>query len=88
MDHDGIARHLAKDLRPEGLNVFTLHTEIEGRHHAPALAHLLKAWSALGWTFETLQETAARAATGEVPVCLMERGTALGRAGWMSAQGS
>ena len=87
MDRDGIAAHLTRDLRPEGLNVFTLHTEIEGRHHAPTLLELLKRWSGEGWSFETLGETAARWAATSIPVCVLERGTAAGRAGWMSVQG-
>jgi len=88
MDPGGIARRLSRDLRADGLNVFTLHTEIEGRHHAPLLVDLLKRWSGEGWTFETLGEAAARAAADGVPVCALERGTAEGRAGWMSVQGA
>jgi peptidoglycan/xylan/chitin deacetylase (PgdA/CDA1 family) len=87
MDRDGMAARLTRHLDPSGLNVFTLHTEIEGRHHAPALLHLLQRWSAEGFAFETLGETAARAAAQGAPVCVLERGTAPGRAGWMSVQG-
>jgi peptidoglycan/xylan/chitin deacetylase (PgdA/CDA1 family) len=87
MDREGMASRLTRELDPAGLNVFTLHTEIEGRHHAPLLLDLLKRWSGEGFAFETLGETAARAAAGGAPVCALERATAEGRAGWMSVQG-
>jgi hypothetical protein len=51
------------------------------------LLDLLKRWSGEGFAFETLGETAARAAAGGAPVCALERATAEGRAGWMSVQG-
>ncbi|HYV86586.1 MAG TPA: polysaccharide deacetylase family protein [Patescibacteria group bacterium] len=87
MDEAAILERLTRALVPEGLNVFTLHTEIEGRHHAPALLALLRRWSGEGWTFETLGETAERALRAEVPACPMTRGGVEGRAGWLSVQG-
>ena len=87
MKEASIGDRLSRGLDPEGLNVLTLHTEIEGRHHAPTLLALLRRFSADGWTFETLGETAERALRTELPLCPMTRGTVEGRAGWLSVQG-
>ena len=87
MSEPSIVERLSLGLDPAGLNVLTLHTEIEGRHHAPTLLTLLRRWSADGWTFETLGETAGRALQADVPLCAMTRGTVEGRAGWLSIQG-
>lgn len=87
MSDASIAQRLSLGLDPQGLNVLTLHTEIEGRHHAPTILALLRHWSDEGWTFETLGETAARALRTDLPLCAMTRGTVEGRAGWLSVQG-
>jgi undecaprenyl phosphate-alpha-L-ara4FN deformylase len=87
MSDDAIIERLSRGLDPAGLNVLTLHTEIEGRHHAPTLLALLRRWNAEGWTFETLHETARRSQDADVPVCAMTRGEVEGRAGWLSVQG-
>jgi peptidoglycan/xylan/chitin deacetylase (PgdA/CDA1 family) len=87
MNEASIGERLSRGLDPEGLNVLTLHTEIEGRHHAPTLLALLRRFSADGWTFETLGETAERARRSALPLCAMTRGTVEGRAGWLSVQG-
>jgi peptidoglycan/xylan/chitin deacetylase (PgdA/CDA1 family) len=87
MDDAAMVARLTGGLRPEGLNVLTIHTEIEGRHHAGTLETLLRLWIAEGWTFETLGEAAERAASGAIPVCRMDRAVVEGRGGWVSIQG-
>jgi undecaprenyl phosphate-alpha-L-ara4FN deformylase len=88
MSDERIVVTLTGGLRPEGLNVFTIHTEVEGRHHAALFEAILRRWLAEGWIFETLAEVAARAAAGPPPpVCVLEPGEIPGRPGWVSVQG-
>jgi peptidoglycan/xylan/chitin deacetylase (PgdA/CDA1 family) len=88
MTPEGILAALTRALVPARLNVFTIHTEVEGRHHAALFEEILKRWLAGGWIFETLGAVAARAAADPaLPVCRLERGEVPGRAGWVSMQG-
>ncbi len=81
---------LASGLHPDRLNVFTIHTEVEGRHHAALFETILRRFISDGWTFETLGEIAARvtvrAAVPPPPVCRLERADLPGRPGWVSVQ--
>src|SRR5439155_23274204 len=88
MTPDRIAAALTAAPRPEGLNVFAVHTEVEGRHHAALFETILRRWQGEGWTFETLETAAARAtAACGPPLCSLERSEVAGRAGWVSTQG-
>lgn len=88
MSRGGLVDRIATALRPGELNVFTLHTEIEGRHHASVLEALLRRWREEGWEFETLAEAARRIRQApRLAVCDLLRGSVEGRAGWVSTQG-
>ncbi len=87
MTSGGILAALTRGLAPGGLNVFTVHTEVEGRHHAGLFEEILKRWLGEGWTFEKLGEVAARAAADPaLPACGLEKVEVPGRAGWVSMQ--
>ncbi len=91
MTEDRIVETLTSGLHPDGLNVFTIHTEVEGRHHAALFETILRRFMADGWTFETLGDVAsrvtARATAGAPPsICRLERAELPGRPGWVSVQ--
>ena len=72
-------------LRP-GLNVFTLHAEVEGGPLLEAFRDFLRHAAR---TIETvrLDEAAATAAAGRVPTCPVGRSRVAGRSGWVAVQG-
>ncbi len=92
MTPEQINENLTRALRPEGLNVFTVHTEVEGRHHAPLFESIMRRWLREGWAFEPLVAAAEpardpRGAGRSGALCRMERGELGGRPGWVSVQG-
>lgn len=58
---DTFAERIAARLRPGALNVFTLHTEAEGRAYADVFEDFLRRVAAAGGTFVTHEQVAARA---------------------------
>jgi undecaprenyl phosphate-alpha-L-ara4FN deformylase len=74
-------------LRP-GLNVFTLHAEVEGGSLLGTFAEFLGRLRRVGAALITLDEAAARiSATGDgVPVASVTRGRIDGRSGWVASQ--
>ena len=82
-----ILETLTEGLEPAGLNLFAVHTEVEGRHAAPLFETVLRGWLEDGWRFETVGDAAARAAADPAtPLCRLVPGELPGRAGWMSLQ--
>jgi len=82
-----IIETLTEGLEPAGLNLFAVHTEVEGRHAAPLFETVLRGWLEDGWSFETVGDAAARAAADPAtPLCRLVPGELPGRAGWMSLQ--
>ena len=75
-------------IRPDVLNVHTIHAEIEGMSQLDAFKELLRGLKQRGAQFVQLREVAARMARSELPVCQVLRTTIPGRAGWVSTQGS
>jgi peptidoglycan/xylan/chitin deacetylase (PgdA/CDA1 family) len=75
-------------LRP-GLNVFTLHAEVEGGLLLGTLAGFLDGARRAGAGLATLDEVVARitAAGDDVPVAAVTRGRVEGRSGWVASQG-
>lgn len=72
-----------------GLNVFTLHAEVEGGPLLGTFAGFLEEIRRRGVALATLDEAVARvlAAGGEVPVAPVTRGRVAGRSGWVASQG-
>ena len=79
---------LLKALRP-GLNVFTLHAEVEGGSLLGTFAEFLEGTRRAGAALITLEEAAARiSSTGDsAPVASVTRGRIDGRSGWVACQG-
>lgn len=74
-------------LRP-GLNVFTLHAEVEGGPLAGTLADFLDGARRAGAALTRLDDAVARiAAADDVPVAPVRRGRVGGRSGWVASQG-
>ena len=78
---------LAGSLRP-GVNVFTLHAEVEGGPLAPVFETFLTDLRRRGAVLATLDEIAAQALArvDEVPVVPVVRGAVAGRSGWIATQ--
>ncbi len=68
-----------------GLNVHTIHAELEGRGMAPSFVELLRRLRELKVRFVTLAEAAAEYA-GQAPDCGMSMGEIPGRAGLVAIQ--
>ncbi len=75
-------------LRP-GLNVFTLHAEVEGGRLLRVFAQFLDRQLTRGVEVRPLGEVAAMAleASGELPRSPVRRGRVPGRSGWVTVQG-
>ena len=84
-----IVPHLLSCLRPDALNVFTLHAEIEGMARRPLFRELLGACRRQQVEFVQLEEV-ARACLAQresVPVCALVQGSVDGRSGLLATQG-
>jgi undecaprenyl phosphate-alpha-L-ara4FN deformylase len=86
---DRLVPHLVSLLRPDALNVFTLHAEIEGMGRRAIFQQLLAAIKAAGVEVVSL-EAAARALLADragIPVCELQQGSVDGRSGLVAVQG-
>lgn len=81
-----VPRALLGALRP-GLNVFTLHAEVEGGPLLDAFRHFLREAVRVAGTVR-LDEAAAGAAAGRVATAPVTRGNVPGRSGWLAVQGA
>jgi undecaprenyl phosphate-alpha-L-ara4FN deformylase len=83
-----VAPALARAIRP-GLNVFTLHAEVEGGARHAAFAAFLDELGRMGGGFARLGDVAkrARAAGDELPIAPVARGRVEGRSGWIAVAG-
>jgi peptidoglycan/xylan/chitin deacetylase (PgdA/CDA1 family) len=70
-----------------GLNVHTIHAEMEGRSLAGVFDDLLVRLKERGCRFVTLAEAAAEADAGDPPRCVLTMGELPGRAGLVALQG-
>ena len=77
--------HYLSLVRP-GLNVHTIHAELEGKATAPLFVDLLERLTARGARFVTLGE-AVREFGGNAPDCAIRMGEIEGRAGQVALQG-
>jgi len=74
-------------LLTEGLNVHTVHAEMEGMSMLSKLDELVKRAKSEGAEFVTLKEEAAKLNKEELPICEMIQREIPGRAGAVSLQG-
>ncbi len=86
---DRIVPHLMSLLRPDELNVFTLHAEIEGMGRRGIFRQLLAALKSAGVSVVSLEETARQllARREDIPVCELQQGEIDGRSGLLAVQG-
>ncbi len=83
-----IASHLFSLLRPEALNVFTLHAEIEGMSRRSIFRDFLGKCQNRQVGFVRLED-AARACLAHresIPICDLVQGQVDGRSGWLAVQ--
>jgi peptidoglycan/xylan/chitin deacetylase (PgdA/CDA1 family) len=82
-----LARFFA-DALTEGLNIISVHTELEGNRWTAFLASFIEQSLGRGYRFERLVDIAARVKVEEEPpVCECVYGTVRGRAGEVTLQG-
>jgi undecaprenyl phosphate-alpha-L-ara4FN deformylase len=90
LGENGIAEETINDhylsLLEPGLNVHTIHAEIEGGHFSGVFSNLLKKLTSAGVRFITLAEAASESARS-APECTLEMGELSGRAGNVAIQG-
>jgi len=86
---DRLVPHLLSLLRPETLNVYTLHAEIEGMGRRTIFQNLLAALREAGVTVVSLEQAAREllADRALVPVCEMTQEEIDGRSGLVATQG-
>jgi undecaprenyl phosphate-alpha-L-ara4FN deformylase len=73
-------------LKPDGLNVLTIHAEVEGRVCLDMFRDFTRRARAIGANFVSLGSLAPP--TDEIPVCRLEKGNVPGREGWVAVQGA
>ena len=83
-----IVPHYVKLLRPDRLNVFTLHAEIEGMGRIALFRDLMRAWAAHGVEFMRLDEVAREllSAPASLPVQDLVLAAIDGRSGTVATQ--
>ncbi len=87
----GLAERVLDGLRPDALEVLTLHAELEGQREQAFLRELLDVARARGIPFVRLEDEAARLReqVEAIPICeLAENGSVPGRSGTLAAQGA
>lgn len=87
--YENLARHIVSLVKPNHLNVFTLHAEMEGMKHLSWFKGFLNQCQALGIELATTSELAREALLNpsQVPVCEMIQGEVDGRTGTLALQG-
>jgi undecaprenyl phosphate-alpha-L-ara4FN deformylase len=73
-------------LKPDALNVLTVHAEVEGRVCLEMFRDFIRRAKAAGSSFVALGSLLPPPQT--IPVCRMEQGTLPGREGWVAVQGA
>jgi undecaprenyl phosphate-alpha-L-ara4FN deformylase len=91
LGRDGITAETINDrylaLVGPGLNVHTIHAELEGMTLSKVFTDLLKRLTGSGARFATLAESAAEAVSADPPYCFVSMAEIPGRAGLVALQG-
>ncbi|MES1194738.1 MAG: 4-deoxy-4-formamido-L-arabinose-phosphoundecaprenol deformylase, partial [Opitutus sp.] len=84
-----IVPHLMSLLRPDALNVFTLHAELEGMGKRALFNEFLAAVGKAGVEVVSLEDAARDllAAREKIPVCAINQAEIDGRSGLVAVQG-
>jgi undecaprenyl phosphate-alpha-L-ara4FN deformylase len=83
---ESFAARIVERLVPDGLNVFTLHTEAEGRAYSRVLELIIEGARARGATFPTLGEVVERLDRKTLPRKAVRSGELAGRAGLIALE--
>lgn len=86
-DSAAVVRFYVERIRPDGLNVHTIHAETEGMSQFESFMSLVGALKERGATFVKLEEVAAALKPDRLSLCEVIRTELEGRSGWVSAQG-
>jgi peptidoglycan/xylan/chitin deacetylase (PgdA/CDA1 family) len=86
-DPASIVNFYVERVRPDALNVHTVHAETEGMGQFDTFAALVRALKDRGAAFVRIVDIAARLDLEALPRCPVIRTSLDGRAGWISAQG-
>ncbi len=86
-DPASIVRFYIERMRPDSLNVHTIHAETEGMSQFETYAALVRALKDRGAAFVRIVDIAGRLDSEALPRCSVIRTSLDGRAGWISAQG-
>ena len=84
---EALVRFYLDRVRPDALNVHTIHAETEGMGQLDTFVALIRALKERGARFVQMREVAAGLDRAKLPVCEVVRTTLPGRAGWVAAQG-
>ncbi len=87
-DPASIVNFYLERMRPDALNVHTVHAETEGMGQFETFAALVRALKDRGAAFVRIVDVAARIDPEALPRCPVIRTSLDGRAGWISTQGS
>lgn len=87
-DPASIVNFYIERMRPDAINVHTVHAETEGMGQFDTFAALIRALKDRGAAFVRIIDIAARLDVEALPRCPVIRTSLDGRAGWISAQGS
>lgn len=91
LGRDGVDRYNVSDrychIMTDGLNVHTIHAEMEGMSMLGSMEELIAKVKGRGGVFVTLGETAKSLMVEDLPLCNVVRGYLPGRAGKVSIQG-
>ena len=82
-----IVRFYLERMRPDAVNVHTVHAETEGMGQLEIFAALVRALKERGAAFVQVAQIAEQLDREALPRCPVIRATLDGRAGWISAQG-
>jgi peptidoglycan/xylan/chitin deacetylase (PgdA/CDA1 family) len=85
--HEPLLRLTAAAEQGDGLQVFTLHAELEGMKLRPSFERLLQGWRAQGYAMVSLARALASLDVEHLPVGRIEVGTIAGRSGTLAVQG-
>ena len=86
-DSAAVLRFYLDQMKPDGLNVHTIHAETEGMGQLEGFTALIRALNDRGAKLVRMDEIASRLNRAELPACEITRIELPGRSGWVAGQG-
>jgi len=87
-DAAAIVRFYRERIRPDHLNVHTVHAETEGMGHLDSFTLLVRELKGASAEFVRLDTVAAHLDRESLPICPVTHGNLPGRSGWVATQGA